>query len=206
MNGNRTSETLDQMNTHSNPRTPSGFEVESATLKVPVETIVVTPMESSSSSSMSSPSHGTMEKVASTMSGWKSRGMDAVQQVRHTVTEKVAELTPVVTAKMDSVRNDTTRAVANANTKMSHMRTELKIRWANWRYGATQSVNGMTESVKSGASGSMSKLQSDVTGNPMKWAGISAGAGLGIGMISRWMHHRHKYHRPPQVVIVRSAC
>lgn len=206
MNDYRTSETLNT-NTNTNPRTPSGFEVESVTLTVPVEEIhVATPHTTSSMSSPSS-SSGMMEKLSSTMKDWTSKGMDTVQQVRASMTDKMAELTPVVNAKMDSMRHDTTRMMADANTKMSHMRTELKIRWANMRYAAMESVEGMKTTAQTTATDSMAKLQSDVTGNPMKWAGISAGAGLGIGMISRWMHHRHKYHRnTPQVVIIEAAC
>jgi hypothetical protein len=41
--------------------------------------------------------------------------------------------------------------------------------------------------------------------NPAKWTGIAAGAGLGIGLIGRFLHHR-AHHRAPSIVIVEASC
>jgi ElaB/YqjD/DUF883 family membrane-anchored ribosome-binding protein len=42
--------------------------------------------------------------------------------------------------------------------------------------------------------------------NPTKWAGIAAGAGLGLGLIGRFLHHRAHHRHIPAVVIIEAAC
>jgi len=43
--------------------------------------------------------------------------------------------------------------------------------------------------------------------NPSKWAGIAAGAGLGIGLVGRFLHHRAQQNRHmPAVIIIEAAC
>src|SRR4051812_21073515 len=52
--------------------------------------------------------------------------------------------------------------------------------------------------------------KSSLGANPAKWAGIAAGAGLGVGLIGRFLHHRaHRrahHRRMPAVVIIEAAC
>jgi len=57
------------------------------------------------------------------------------------------------------------------------------------------------------ANGSMMKVNSSMRGNPMKWAGIAAGAGFTLGMIGRLMQKRshHRHHHQAQLVII-DAC
>jgi hypothetical protein len=43
-------------------------------------------------------------------------------------------------------------------------------------------------------------------GNPTRWAGIAAGAGLGIGLIGRFLQHRAHRRTMPTVVIIEAAC
>ncbi|MEA2325877.1 MAG: hypothetical protein QOE68_836, partial [Thermoanaerobaculia bacterium] len=50
------------------------------------------------------------------------------------------------------------------------------------------------------------KANDSLHGNPTKWAGIAAGAGLGIGLIGRFLHHRAHHRHMPAVVIIEAAC
>ena len=50
------------------------------------------------------------------------------------------------------------------------------------------------------------KANDNLRSNPAKWAGIAAGAGLGIGLIGRFLQHRAKDRRVPAIVIIEAAC
>lgn len=53
----------------------------------------------------------------------------------------------------------------------------------------------------------MTMMASDsMRSNPSKWAGIAAGAGLGIGLIGRFLHHRAHHRHVPAVIIIEAAC
>jgi ElaB/YqjD/DUF883 family membrane-anchored ribosome-binding protein len=61
-------------------------------------------------------------------------------------------------------------------------------------------------SVKPRVNAMTMKANDNMRGNPTRWAGIAAGAGLGIGLVGRFLHHR-AHHRPmPTVVIIEAAC
>lgn len=49
------------------------------------------------------------------------------------------------------------------------------------------------------------KATSSIRTNPARWAGIAVGAGLGIGLIGRFLKHRARDRRMPAVVII-EAC
>jgi hypothetical protein len=50
------------------------------------------------------------------------------------------------------------------------------------------------------------KANDNLRSNPAKWAGIAAGAGLGVGLIGRFLHHRAQNRRVPAIVIIEAAC
>ena len=62
-------------------------------------------------------------------------------------------------------------------------------------------------SVKPRVNAMTMKANDSMRGNPSKWAGIAAGAGLGVGLLGRFLHHRahHRQHMPA-VVIIEAAC
>jgi ElaB/YqjD/DUF883 family membrane-anchored ribosome-binding protein len=61
-------------------------------------------------------------------------------------------------------------------------------------------------SVKPRVTALTMKANDSMRGNPAKWAGIAAGAGLGIGLIGRFLHHRAQHRHMPAVIIIEAAC
>jgi len=49
------------------------------------------------------------------------------------------------------------------------------------------------------------KLAANVRGNPARWAGIAAGAGLSAGLLGRFLRSRARRRRGPAVVIIEVA-
>jgi ElaB/YqjD/DUF883 family membrane-anchored ribosome-binding protein len=49
------------------------------------------------------------------------------------------------------------------------------------------------------------RASSSLRSNPVKWAGIAAGAGVGIGLLGRYLRRRSQQRRVPAIVIV-EAC
>ena len=61
--------------------------------------------------------------------------------------------------------------------------------------------------VRDGAKAQVTKMNDSMKTNPMKWAGIAAGAGFGLGLIGRVAHWRSKQrNRMPDLVIIESGC
>jgi ElaB/YqjD/DUF883 family membrane-anchored ribosome-binding protein len=167
-------------------RMPSGFEVESATLRTPVVT-VTEPAPLS-----------VTEKATNKLNELKTRAADAVSSVRGAIHDKVEDVRPIVAARVSGVRND-------LESKAVTMRNQVEAKATMLR----ADVETRIDTLKESAEAQVTHLQQDVRSNPMKWAGISAGAGIGIGLISRWMHHRAKVrarHTPQQVLIIEAAC
>jgi ElaB/YqjD/DUF883 family membrane-anchored ribosome-binding protein len=60
-------------------------------------------------------------------------------------------------------------------------------------------------SVKPRVNAMTTRANDSMRGNPTKWAGIATGAGLGIGLIGRFLHHRAHHRHMPAVVIIEAA-
>ena len=63
-------------------------------------------------------------------------------------------------------------------------------------------------SMRDGAMSQVMKMQDSMKMNPMKWAGIAAGAGFGLGLIGRVAHWRSKQQQRmmPDLIIIESGC
>jgi ElaB/YqjD/DUF883 family membrane-anchored ribosome-binding protein len=60
-------------------------------------------------------------------------------------------------------------------------------------------------SVKPRVNAMTMKANDRMRGNPAKWAGVAAGAGLGIGLLGRFLQHRKQKRRVPTLLII-EAC
>jgi hypothetical protein len=48
-------------------------------------------------------------------------------------------------------------------------------------------------------------VKSKLRGNPVRWTGIAAGAGLGAGLLGRFLRHRARRRRGSAIVIIEAA-
>ena len=84
------------------------------------------------------------------------------------------------------------------------LQSEMNSRIATWKPIAQQRMTSMRDGLRS----RMTDLQGEMKSNPGKWAGIAAGAGLGLGLIGRMLRHRSarmRYEDLPDIIVV-GAC
>ncbi|HEX9161546.1 MAG TPA: hypothetical protein VF980_07540 [Thermoanaerobaculia bacterium] len=130
-------------------RVPAGFEVETARLRIPIETHLLS-------------DHSHDGSVNDKLYHMKSRGKERIESWKRTVNSKLESVKPI------------------AQQRVSSLRDEVK--------------------------GQMSSLHMKMRSNPQMWAGIAAGAGLGLGIMGRIMRHRVKQRMPlPHIIVIEAA-
>ncbi|HKO57837.1 MAG TPA: hypothetical protein VJ276_18360 [Thermoanaerobaculia bacterium] len=139
-------------------------------------------------------------------------------EVDTAVFTETVELPPALPAPTLKDRVDELRLRgAEAIGTMKHRADELK-RDASMKTGELkrnvmmktnelkQNVSMKTDELKRTSIMKVADVQQDMRSNPNKWAGIAAGAGLGIGLIGRYLSHRSKRRHVPHLVIIEAAC
>ena len=80
------------------------------------------------------------------------------------------------------------------NEKLAAVPRKIKTRSLDQMKDVKQRVNAMA-----------TKANDRMRGNPAKWIGIAAGAGLGIGLLGGFLQRRASHRHMPAVVII-EAC
>lgn len=148
---------------------PSGFEVESATFHMPVD----------SSHTLPPPEgiHGKIDDL-------RSRGMRALDTLKSRGNETLETLKERGSETLESLKARGNVMVVNAKQSLAERQT----------------------TVKDGVHVQVDRMNSSMRTNPAKWAGIAAGSGFVLGLLGRWMQHRHKHHPITELVIIDAAC
>jgi ElaB/YqjD/DUF883 family membrane-anchored ribosome-binding protein len=91
--------------------------------------------------------------------------------------------------------------------KLDALKSQSVSRVEQVKSNVTRSVTLMKSNVRTETSARMSDIQTSMRSSPMKWAGIAAGTGFGLGLIGRIVHWRNKHHRmTPSLVVIESSC
>ena len=98
--------------------------------------------------------------------------------------------------KLDTLKSRGLSKVHDIQRAVSERGTAMK--------GSLVTLQG---SVRDGAKIRVTKVNDSMKSSPMKWAGIAAGAGFGLGLIGRVAHWRSKSRRMmPDLIIIESGC
>lgn len=106
---------------------------------------------------------------------------------------------------MDDIRNSELRVPMEHEHDLKSRVDELKVRGMDAMHSMQRMVSTRSASMRSTMAAKAAGVQHDVRSNPAKWAGIMTGAGIGLGLVGRYLRHRMKQNRMPRLVII-EAC
>ncbi|MEA2344316.1 MAG: hypothetical protein QOF63_2485 [Thermoanaerobaculia bacterium] len=78
----------------------------------------------------------------------------------------------------------------------------MEIQDRTWK----EKLAAMPRSIKPRVKAMTLKTNDRMRGNPSKWAGIAAGAGLALGLAGRFLQRRASARHMPAVIIIEAAC
>lgn len=103
-------------------------------------------------------------------------------------------------AKLDTLKSQSLSKVQNVKSSVTRSVSSMKS-------NVNRSLSSAKTSLRSETSTRMSDLQTSMRNSPMKWAGIAAGTGFGLGLIGRFVHWRNKHqHAMPTLVVIERSC
>ena len=113
-----------------------------------------------------------------------------------------------LTDTISGITTTTRETLSDWTEKSMHTLDEVKVKSVNKVNDVKQQVNASIERMKPVVAQKVESLQTQMKTDTVKWAGIAAGAGLGVGLIGRMVrHHYVKYHgTAPQIVVISGAC
>ncbi len=88
----------------------------------------------------------------------------------------------------------------------------MKDKWFHMRSRGMEALSSMKHSMdmelgsmRDRAMSRVGELRYELKSNPMRWAGIAAGAGFGLGLLSRSLMQHAARRKTPHLLIVESA-
>jgi ElaB/YqjD/DUF883 family membrane-anchored ribosome-binding protein len=109
---------------------------------------------------------------------------------------RLGELKSKARAKINNTQRAVMRATSSVRDEAMHKVDDMR-----------RSTAIGTERVRRGAQRTLANANQSMRTSPMKWVGVAAGAGFGLGLMGRLLdHRRHHQLRSPQLVIIETEC
>lgn len=116
-----------------------------------------------------------------------------------------------IRGKIDSLKSQGASKVGEIQRKVSERSQSVKsnvMRSVEMvKSNVNRSVSTAKSSLRDETSHKVNQMQTSMRNSPMKWAGIAAGTGFGLGLIGRIVHWRNKHARhAPSLVVIERSC